>query len=52
MRRGASPRPIDAPKYFSENGEYVVVRIADVTASNHYLTETKEKLSKLGSSQC
>ena len=50
VRRGASPRPIDAPKYFSENGEYAWVRIADVTASNHYLTETKEKLSKLGSS--
>lgn len=48
VRRGASPRPIDAPKYFSENGEYAWVRIADVTASNHYLTETKEKLSKLG----
>jgi type I restriction enzyme S subunit len=50
VRRGASPRPIDAPKYFSENGEYAWVRIADVTASNHYLTETKEKLSKLGNS--
>ena len=50
VRRGASPRPIDAPKYFSENVEYAWVRIADVTASNHYLTETKEKLSKLGSS--
>lgn len=50
VRRGASPRPIDAPKYFSENGEYAWVRISDVTASNHYLTETKEKLSKLGSS--
>lgn len=50
VRRGASPRPIDSPRYFSENGEFSWVRIADVTASEHYLVDTKEKLSKLGSS--
>ena len=50
VKRGASPRPIDDPKYFSENGKYSWVRIADVSASEHYLTETKEKLSKLGAS--
>tara|TARA_R110001583_G_scaffold195537_1_gene375642 strand:- start:10400 stop:11722 length:1323 start_codon:yes stop_codon:yes gene_type:complete len=50
VKRGSSPRPIDAPKYFSDNGEYSWVRIADVTANEHYLNYTKEKLSKLGSS--
>jgi len=33
VKRGASPRPIDDPKYFDENGEYAWVRIADVSAS-------------------
>ena len=50
VRRGASPRPIDNPIYFDENGEYSWVRIADVTASEMYLIETTQKLSKLGSS--
>lgn len=48
--RGASPRPIDNPKYFDENGEYGWVRIADVTASDTYLTHTKQRLSNLGAS--
>jgi type I restriction enzyme, S subunit len=38
--RGASPRPIDDPKYFDDNGEYGWVRIADVSASNGFLFET------------
>ena len=50
VRRGASPRPIDDPKYFSESGEYSWVRIEDVTASDKYLLETYEKLSLLGKS--
>ncbi|MCB4791968.1 MAG: restriction endonuclease subunit S [Elusimicrobia bacterium] len=50
VRRGASPRPIDEPKYFDENGEYGWVRIEDVTASSRYLTQTYEKLSVLGKS--
>jgi len=50
VRRGASPRPIDDPKYFDENGEYAWVRIADVTASNRYLENTKQQLSELGAS--
>ncbi|MBN2251499.1 MAG: restriction endonuclease subunit S, partial [Candidatus Altiarchaeota archaeon] len=50
IRRGASPRPIDDQKYFDEKGEYAWVRIADVTASDRYLTETTEKLSVLGKS--
>ncbi|WKJ88893.1 restriction endonuclease subunit S [Methylomonas montana] len=48
--RGASPRPIDDPKYFDENGEYAWVRIADVSASDGFLKETPQKLSALGSS--
>ncbi len=50
VKRGASPRPIDDPKYFDENGEYAWVRIADVTASDRYLTDTTQKLSELGAS--
>ena len=48
--RGASPRPIDDPIYFDDEGEYGWVRIADVSASNGYLHETTQTLSKLGSS--
>lgn len=38
VRRGASPRPIDDPNYFDDEGEYSWVRISDVTASERYLT--------------
>lgn len=49
--RGASPRPIDDPIYFDDEGEFGWVRIADVTASSDgYLYETTQKLSALGSS--
>src|SRR5690606_23152961 len=37
--RGASPRPIDDPKYFDDSGEYAWVRIADVPASDGTLRE-------------
>ncbi|WP_299229784.1 restriction endonuclease subunit S [uncultured Bacteroides sp.] len=50
VKRGASPRPIEDPKYFDENGEYAWVRIADVSSSERYLEETTQKLSKLGAS--
>lgn len=50
VKRGASPRPIDDPIYFDEHGEYSWVRIADLTASERYLLNTKEKLSTLGAS--
>ena len=50
VRRGASPRPIDDPRYFDDNGEYAWVRIADVTASKQYLERTTQRLSKLGHS--
>lgn len=48
--RGASPRPIDDPKYFAEDGNYSWTRIADVTSSGKYLLETQQKLSELGAS--
>lgn len=50
VKRGASPRPIDDPRYFDDNGEYSWVRISDVTSSEKYLNETREKLSVLGKS--
>lgn len=50
VKRGASPRPIDDPRYFNEDGEYSWVRIADVTASERYLQRTTQHLSELGKS--
>lgn len=49
VKRGASPRPIDDPRYFDENGEYSWVRIADVTKSEKYLYKTAQKMSREGS---
>lgn len=48
--RGASPRPIDDPKYFDDDGEFAWVRIADSSASDGVLRGTKQRLSELGSS--
>jgi type I restriction enzyme S subunit len=48
--RGASPRPIDDPKYFDDSGEYRWVRISDVTASDGVLRSTEQALSSLGAS--
>jgi len=50
VKRGASPRPIDDPKYFDDDGEYAWVRIADVSSSGMFLTSTTQRLSSLGSS--
>jgi len=50
VRRGASPRPIDDPKYFDDEGEFAWVRIADVSACDGLLKETTQRLSELGSS--
>ncbi len=47
VKRGASPRPIDDPIYFSEKGRGWV-RILDVTSSNKYLERTTQYLSLLG----
>lgn len=51
VRRGASPRPIDDPIYFDEEGEYAWVRIGDLTASDRYLERTTPRLSELGRSK-
>lgn len=48
IRRGASPRPINDPKYFGGNVGWV--RIADVSASNKYLRKTTQYVSPLGES--
>lgn len=50
VKRGASPRPIQDPKYFDVDGEYAWVRIADVTANDHYLVTTTQRLSEVGKS--
>ena len=50
VKRGASPRPIDDPKYFDDDGEFAWVRIADVSACDGVLTKTTQQLSELGSS--
>lgn len=50
VKRGASPRPIDDAKFFDDEGEYAWTRIADVTASDMYLTSAPQRLSDLGSS--
>ena len=48
VRRGASPRPIKDPKWFSDEGRGWV-RIADVTASpSRYLEKTTQYLSQEG----
>jgi type I restriction enzyme S subunit len=46
--RGASPRPIDDPIYFDDEGEYAWVRISDVTEAGTYLENTEQKLSDVG----
>src|SRR4051812_31522977 len=51
VKRGASPRPIDDPIYFDDEGESAWVRISDVTASTKYLLNTEQRLSSLGKSR-
>ena len=51
VQRGASPRPIDEPIYFDDDGEYAWVRIADVSKSQKYLEITSQRLSALGKSR-
>ena len=51
VMRGASPRPIDDPIYFDDDGEFSWVRISDVTKSLGYLEATEQKLSELGASK-
>ncbi len=51
IQRGASPRPIDSPIWFDENSSIGWVRIADVSRSEMYLSETVQRLSLLGIQQ-
>lgn len=48
VKRGASPRPIDDPKYFDDEGDFAWVRISDVSASDRYLEKTTQRLSEIG----
>ncbi len=48
IQRGASPRPIDNPLWFSENSEIGWVRISDVTRAGIYLCTTAQRLSHQG----
>jgi len=49
VRRGASPRPIDNPEYFSDIGRGWV-RITDVTNAYKFLLKTSQYMSLLGES--
>lgn len=51
VMRGASPRPIDDPVYFDDDGEFAWVRISDVTSSRGRLTQTTQRLSSLGATK-
>ncbi|MGO1298732.1 MAG: restriction endonuclease subunit S [Vibrio sp.] len=48
IQRGASPRPIDSPIWFSRTSSVGWLRISDVSRTNKYLTETVQNLSELG----
>lgn len=48
IQRGASPRPIDDPRWFDERSEIGWVRISDVTSSGMYLNQTTQRLSSDG----
>lgn len=47
--RGSSPRPISDKKYF-DNGDIPWIKIADATASEMYIAETKEYVNEYGAS--
>ncbi len=49
--RGASPRPIEDPKWFNEYSNIGWVRISDVTKSVKYLFNTTQHLSEQGVKQ-
>ena len=46
--RGASPRPIQDPKWFDLNSEIGWLRISDVTNQNGRIHSLEQKISKLG----
>ena len=51
ITRGAILRPVDAPEYFDENGEWAYLNISDATKCDKYLTSSVLRLSKLGSAK-
>jgi type I restriction enzyme S subunit len=51
ITRGAILRPVDAPEYFDENGEWAYLNISDATKCDKYLYESKLRLSPLGSTK-
>ncbi len=48
IQRGASPRPIDSPIWFSQSSNIGWLRISDVTKSEKYLYNTTQNLSEEG----
>ncbi|WP_336169541.1 restriction endonuclease subunit S [Acinetobacter sp. 161(2023)] len=48
IRRGASPRPIEDPKWFDKSGLFGWLRIADVTQQNGRIFSIEQKLSVQG----
>ena len=51
VKRGQSPRPIDDPRYFDDNGSHGWVRIEDVTSGGMYLKDTRDRFSEVGRSR-
>ncbi|WP_097681530.1 restriction endonuclease subunit S, partial [Helicobacter pylori] len=48
IKRGASPRPIENPKWFCTNSNVGWVRISDISKNSRFLYKTAQKLSKKG----
>ena len=48
IKRGASPRPIQNPKWFDKNSDIGWLRISDVTEQNGRIKYLEQKISKLG----
>lgn len=46
--RGASPRPIEDPKWFDKNSNIGWLRISDVTSQNGRIEYLEQKISELG----
>ncbi|WP_095151291.1 restriction endonuclease subunit S [Pseudomonas sp. Irchel s3b5] len=51
ITRGAILRPVDAPEYFDDEGEWAYLNISDATACDKYLFKSKLRLSVLGSTK-
>ncbi len=48
LKGGASPRPIENPKWFCTNSNVGWVRISDISKNSRFLYKTAQKLSKKG----